>query len=339
MDASKWSENEQKTLNLLKGCLETNGNIFQSYTAFRHGSDFVILSPLADLDLYRFFQGYYVAFGEQQQDFTPLELLRETACLAGALHFLHYGLRTRYDNLVFAHLDLKLENILVKWQDKSVHSVGKWMLCDFGTATVKEKEPKVIVLDELFRRSSLTARQRPTGTFQGPEVDDIGIGMVGTGTDLWSLGCILAEVLAFAIKGPGHIRRFETARMEQVSTDYGDDYFYEFDQDRGAILKLQVQDWLRAQETSCTGNEDWWISPTIDVIIHLLNVDIHGRLSARSTEDQLNDICASSSSMDKSKTPKCHWTIPAALQDWERYADEDTSTLRSSKTASTHPTT
>ncbi|KUJ18811.1 uncharacterized protein LY89DRAFT_505360 [Mollisia scopiformis] len=101
---------EQKALRVFKQCLQKHENIMHSFLSFTHGAHFVIISPLADLDLAAFFSGVYDGFEARQRSFTPFDLFQEAACLAGALHFLHNGLELRGSKIACAHLDFKPDN-------------------------------------------------------------------------------------------------------------------------------------------------------------------------------------------------------------------------------------
>src|SRR5271156_1796178 len=108
----------------------------QSYTAFLHGSDFNIISPLADLDLHTYFKGNYDDFSSRSRRFSPAHLLYGAWCLAGALKFLHEGLQPVgiAEKIYCAHLDLKPENVLVMWTRGSDLPAGRWLIHDFGTS-------------------------------------------------------------------------------------------------------------------------------------------------------------------------------------------------------------
>jgi serine/threonine protein kinase len=201
-----------------------------SLTTFAHGSNFVIISQLADLDLHTFFEGSYADFKAYRRRFTPISLLRESLCLAAALDFLHDGLRvSEGPKVACAHLDLKPENILVEW---SLRPVGRWKIHDFGTSRIKEPpptNPRVSGLKapgDFLRQFSFTKAGRLPGPFQAPEVQPNKERVVGRESDMWSFGCILAFVLAFTTGGPKHIRELVKALTEPIPDTTPTDFFY-----------------------------------------------------------------------------------------------------------------
>ena len=198
-----------------------------SYTSFGHGSDFTIISPLADLDLHTFFEGTYPDFPARSLGFTPAQLLYGVSCLAGALSFLHEGLQPVgiAGKIYCAHLDLKPENVLVVWNNRE--PAGRWLVHDFGTSKIKEKSsPQTLAPGDFLRQFSLTQPQRTPEPFQAPEVERAKEKVVGTESDIWSLGCILAAVLSFALGGPLHVTQLFNSRVQEGVTE-DNDYFYE----------------------------------------------------------------------------------------------------------------
>jgi serine/threonine protein kinase len=257
-----------------------------SYTSFAHGPNFTIISPLADLDLHTFFQGIYKDFQARSHNFTPAHLLYGASCLAGALKFLHEGLRPRgiAGKIFCAHLDLKPENILVVWKGKD-EPAGRWLVHDFGTSKIKETSfARTLAPGDFLRQFSLTQPQRAPGPFQAPEVQRSNERAVGRESDIWSLGCILAVVLAFARGGPPLVKSLAE------STTHGecaDDYFY-MKRDNRIILKGEV---VRQLESLNTGSrDDAWIKETLFLIYNTLIEKPSSRPSAEKVQRTLENI-------------------------------------------------
>jgi serine/threonine protein kinase len=292
---------EQKSLKSFKRCLEGNKNIMLSHTSFGHGSDFTIISPLADLDLHAFFKGTYTDFPVRSRSFTPAHLLYGASCLAGALSFLHEGLQPVgiAGKLCCAHLDLKPENILVRWNNQE--PAGRWLVCDFGTSKIKEKSSaQTLAPGDLIRQFSLTQPRRAPGPFQAPEVEHAKEKVVGTESDIWSLGCILAVVLSFALGGPSHVTQLFNSRIHEGSTE-DNDYFYEKRENR-AVLKQEVARWL---DSLATGrSEDMWIKDTLSLIYSTLVEKQTARPSAKKIQEILGTIYRRDS---KSLRSACPW--------------------------------
>jgi len=81
------------------------------------------------------------------------------------------------------HFDLKPANILVD-------DGGTWIISDFGQSTFRETS----------RSSSRVMNQGGTDAYAPPEIDNIDA-QFSRRYDVWSLGCIMLEVTAFAILG------------------------------------------------------------------------------------------------------------------------------------------
>lgn len=301
---------EQAALRAFKQCLNKNENIMHSYTSFTHGSNFIIISPLADLDLHKFFEGKYYGFETRQQHFTPLHLLREASCLAGALHVLHFQLKSREMAMACAHLDFKPENVLVRWSPNGGSMpAGQWLVHDFGTSKIKGKEhhddPNTLAATapgDFIVSFSLTKVKRPPGPFQAPEVQTTQERVVGRETDMWSYGCLLAVVLAFALGGPGFVSVLAHSRYDQNVPDLlRNDYFYT-SHNGSFILKPNVVAWLESHRSIDPHKK--WIGKTIDLIFGLLKVEQTDRLTALEAQTDLDVIC---SEHEAFMGQKCSW--------------------------------
>jgi serine/threonine protein kinase len=315
-----------------------------SYTAFAHGSNFIIISPLADLDLYNFFRGSYPDFQDRQRRFTPIALLKESLGLAAALNFLHNGLRMREGQKVAcAHLDLKPENILVKWGAGGATVVGRWKIHDFGTSRIKEPSAtnhKVsgsggLLPGDFLRQFSFTRAGRAPGPFQAPEVQFSQERVVGRESDMWSFGCILAFVLAFAIGGPKHILQLAKTLNESVSEDTEtDDYFYTIDSiDKSKfIIKPKVAEWLNSLKMD-NGGEIPWVNDTLDLIFSTLVVDAKVRPKASEALNRLDSVC---SEKTNNFDAICSWVPAEEESGIEMQPPTDISSPVNTQPSSTH---
>jgi serine/threonine protein kinase len=117
-------------------------------------------------------------------------------------------------------MDLKPANILI--QHDKTSKVGRWMISDFGISVFKEEtKPQAAPIGSIGDYySQLTINTRPKrheGTYQAPDVMREGIGRK---SDIWSYGCILTEVLAFALGSAGLVTGFQSARESGERNDY-----------------------------------------------------------------------------------------------------------------------
>ena len=95
------------------------------------------------------------------------------------------------------HHDIKPRNVLVRGTD--------FILADFGTSRMKE-------LDE----DSQTPWKNTTFEYGAPECRDpesLAAGVVGRPLDIWSLACILTEIVTYAEHGSGGVTDFRQRRL------------------------------------------------------------------------------------------------------------------------------
>lgn len=130
-------------------------------------------------------------------------LLSKFVDIVDALAFLH-------DNLKVLHLDIQPANILVFVKEKhdlDAHEGYRrsltWSLNDFTCAT---RLPLI---------SSTVLTTRPVSTYQGPESQWQEY-RAGHGSDLWSIGCVALQVLAFVLGGPTEVSKLD----ERLAVDF-----------------------------------------------------------------------------------------------------------------------
>lgn len=223
--------------------LATISNVESSIASFKHGDNFVILSHVADLNLEAFLTGEYTDFPTKRQLFTPASLLKEAAHLAGALHFIHSNLRLDDRTLSIAHLDVKPDNILIFWDAPETHGgVGRWKLHDFGISKVKSTYLNNYLGHKTTAHSTSIKEPR---TYTAPEISHHDKTRIGTASDMWSFGCIIAVLVAFIQGGPHRVERFEQQRS---GDDHGQRFHLDhFHREHGSKVELKpsVKDFLR----------------------------------------------------------------------------------------------
>ena len=240
--------------------------------AIVHGNEFMIILPHADLyDLEIFLRGGYepnpnTNIQEKIYDFDttfrtlnePMvlqhALVKEAHQLASALKWLHEDLRIfGSSNRYLAHMDLKPANVLLVGDPGS--PAGKWMLSDFGVSSF-DKETNARAADRPSIRDvghRLTSRGfqdvtvRGHGPYQPPEVSLMDVD--SRKCDVWSFGCILCEVLAFAI---GKTEAVTDLRRKRYVGD--DDYFYQTMVPRGKQIN-SIDDSNTKLKSEIVG---WW---------------------------------------------------------------------------------
>lgn len=135
--------------------------------------------------------------------------LRAMEGLSGGLAYIHnftyYSSETEDEPKVLNgyHHDIKPRNILVRGID--------FVLADFGLSKLKDLE-----------NDTKTPWKDTTYEYGPPECRDpesFEPRLVGRALDIWSLGCIMSEIIAYAERGPAYVETFRQNRIQQ--SNYG----------------------------------------------------------------------------------------------------------------------
>jgi serine/threonine protein kinase len=162
--------------------------------AYKHGDTFNLIFPLAKTNLDHLLRE--PAFDTSNSIQGPMESRPVWIQLLGitkALGKIGGGAETIFgpsDKQQFqgTHFDLKPANILVD-------NDGTWIISDFGQSTFRETT----------RSSSRVVNQGGTDAYAPPEIDNLDA-RFSRRYDIWSLGCIMLEVLAFVLLGHEGLR-------------------------------------------------------------------------------------------------------------------------------------
>lgn len=231
--------------------------------------------------------------------------------LADALLFLHVDLGgfEMHDSYL-AHMDLKPENILIHGDPQdSKTPAGQWMITDFGISAfhkVSHEPTQEIptIRDVTSRLTSLSGVVRGRGPYQPPEVglerEKAELGwrphvrqkLDFRQCDVWSFGCVLSDVLAFALNRSRGIQDVREARTQE-----GNDYFYKFVEPVREIdeisasntkLKESFVEWgKRIRER----NDGTWVCRYLDILFEKCLVTHPAvRGSIRSIKTSLGDL-------------------------------------------------
>ncbi|KAG8528268.1 uncharacterized protein KY384_007185 [Bacidia gigantensis] len=134
------------------------------------------------------------------------------------------------------HHDLKPSNILV---DQS-----KFILADFGLSRLKE-----------LSQTSASLSKDARGDYLAPECEDLEAdcekGIVHRSSDIWSFGCMVAEVLTYMNKGPSGVKKFEAARVFVVRGLKLWRFHYGSGKESGPVLR-----WIEDLKRQCQGHEE-----------------------------------------------------------------------------------
>ncbi|KAL9103274.1 MAG: hypothetical protein Q9163_001676 [Psora crenata] len=182
-------------------CLK-HPNIITLITAFSKGKTCSFLFPVADGDLRKLLRTNYRLPGFQ----TVTEIFGSLWGLSSALDAVHnYFFSQLNIQQIGCHYDIKPKNILF--------SNGNLLLADFGLSRLKKTE-----------EGSQTTFKRGEGDYIAPEceaiTDGFKRGRIGRASDVWSLGCVLAEILAYLsvepAEGPTAVQTFTEDRRLKV---------------------------------------------------------------------------------------------------------------------------
>ena len=313
--------------------------IMKHIAALAHGGNVMILLPLAehfDLDVFlrhgfkptrsteeaEKLYDFNSTFPGLEDDNLSAALVNELCELAFAIQWLHEGneaSQSLYSSL--AHMDLKPENILVAKDPNSL--IGKWMLSDFGVSLFSRSQAVSQGQSAHSTGSSyLDEPRRGCGTYQPPEIKHLGID--GRKCDVWSFGCILLDVLSFAL---GRTKLFQEVRAKRNFG--GDDYFYETKigrtesqvliSDANTRLKTQIRRWLKDEKRST--KHPRWVRCYIDVIERTLKCDPQDRPGIRSVVCDLKHV-------RQGKKTAIHHFSPLLVDRWRALSsDTRTSTM------------
>jgi serine/threonine protein kinase len=296
---SNW-QREVANLNILRGSRLGHKHIMQHVGTLRVGKQFNIFFEWADQDLAKFLQG--------DLDHGPKPLLQQVMQLASALHYLHYQIVSGDGStIICCHMDLKPNNILVLQEQG--YPVGKWMIADFGISVFKNTKV-VSIRDQaanLTTKDSRNPPQRPPGPYQAPEVDQTwstrsrfqeskNSAQIGRKGDIWSLGCVFATVLAFALGGKAYVAELERVRSKVDDMSLDNDRFYQcsYQPTRSdaypapkMVVKPEIERWLK---DLLQKHPFEWVARCVRLIRRTLEIDQVNRPSAEEVEKELISI-------------------------------------------------
>ena len=163
----------------------------------------------------------------------PCSLVYAFRNLVDGVAHLRSGLSVR-KNMYCAHLDLKPDNILIYPNPRGETGAGVWKVSDFGISSYKGDQDEFAV-QGLYspapsgggtytrRQPRMTGPRDQSGAYCPPELHPLSKGQFfGRPVDRWLIGCILSEVLCFALGTKDSVERF---RNERACDKMDDDYY------------------------------------------------------------------------------------------------------------------
>jgi len=155
------------------------------------------------------------------------------------------------------------------------------MIADFGLTLFQERDPG-------GKENSGFEWEFGVSTYRAPECDKAGM-KVGRAGDVWSLGCILAEVITFAFTGLGGVlafiehRKAGTRETQMPGNQRMRDWFHD-----GEHVKPQVMDWFQYLVDS--KNKDLFVTEFVCLLEKMLQSHPDDRLKISDVESEFKDI-------------------------------------------------
>ncbi|QKX54772.1 uncharacterized protein TRUGW13939_01861 [Talaromyces rugulosus] len=253
-------------------------HIVRIIKTYKHGSKYNIIFPRSRTNL----RGY-LREDKFVNPISPLEanpIWQQVLGVARALdRIINYDMDTgSTDELGYYgfHFDLKPENILVENDDTL-------LISDFGQATFVKRGG-----------SSRVIGHGGTDTYAPPEIDNLNERQTRK-YDIWSLGCVLIEIVTVIVRGSRDLDEFERLRVTSAA-NMTDDRFFETDPTfigpgRKYRVKKVILDWIQdlpMKVTSQTSKN--FLDEIVHLIKHMLAVDASDRAPSDEVVRHLDDI-------------------------------------------------
>lgn len=232
-DAREEFEAEVEILRRFSG--DTHPHLVSLLAAFQHGKDYYLLFHWAKSDLLRFWTN--ISPGSALEIDNLEWMIRQCRGIADGLQHIHEyqmsnpPVRTfdashsnpRADTAasfqIFGrHGDIKPENFLLYKNKDNLNDRGILKITDFGLAKFHSEHSRSNI-----RKSRLVAT---TPTYRPPECD-MDDGKISRSFDIWSLGCVFLEFIAWHLGGWTYLRAFAQRRKAHDIYGFNSDQFFE----------------------------------------------------------------------------------------------------------------
>ena len=229
-------QREWHCLKLLR-CLR-HSNIIEMLGSYTHRGEHNILFPWLPSDLAVLLESE-IPPGDFSDNMTFLNALYSLSSAIDRIHNFSLRLSERQQSLsrIGYHHDIRPKNILI--------TQSTFVLADFGLAGFKES-------DESWK----TEWKNGIGDYIAPEcmAEDFSPLKTGRAIDIWSFGCLVAEIATYIHGGPSHVKLFRKDR-EKTNTNYNHtEYFFsEWTAQGSPVLKRSVHQFLATLSESSNG--------------------------------------------------------------------------------------
>ena len=201
---------------------------------------------------------------------SPQAYLHALAGLSSALEMLHtYSSNELQVDLIGCHHDLKPSNIFV--------SQRRFVLADFGLSTLKSS----------VERSSDDYKYG-AHNYKAPECEDpeqgFEPGRVTRASDIWSFGCILAEIATYIANGPTSVEQFFQTRELRMGQSQICRRFYSSQE----MDHPQVLGWLNSLAAMTVSGTK--LNQLTDLVKHMLSISAADRPKAHEVTLRLREM-------------------------------------------------
>ncbi|KAF3916518.1 hypothetical protein ABW20_dc0101558 [Dactylellina cionopaga] len=192
------------------------------------------------------------------------------------------------------HFDIKPSNILV---DNS----GKFLITDFGLSVFKrggtDDNPNRSEESETLYGQPGTPAYQPPGFSSAPDILPAGesqydVPKMRRTYDVWSLACVMTEVITFIIGyngliGPDAVAQFKNKRAADSTVDGSTAWHYRSSTaNNESRLKESVLDWFHYMRR-VAGGDDPYLSTILELLEQMFR--IHSRANSKDVEQKLID--------------------------------------------------
>ena len=255
-------EHELELLFLLR-----HPNIVPLLTAYVQNGTYNLLFPPADMDLDSFLlrENRISNFKEDRTIFNAIHGLS-----SGLKHLHYFGqedpqITVTSKPLQGTHQDIKPQNVLVK--------EDSYILADFGLSRLKPVE-----------EGSQTIWKDTTYTYGAPECRNENTwvqGQIGRASDIWSLSCIISELMIYMRNGLKRVQTFRVGRRTQLPHGK-QDAFHDGKRVKGEVLNALTE--IERDANSLA------ISALFSLLVEMFAEHPKDRLNAKQVESRLEGI-------------------------------------------------
>ena len=266
-------------------------HIVKLVKAYAHGESINLIFPRAWTNLDHLLRDPNLEYGSKRDArLETADAWKQLLGISSALKEMHgYGDKAKVrannnsEGRICIHFDLKPDNILVERE-------GNWLITDFGQAALTE-----------HRRSATPRVSGHFGTdaYAPPEIDDK-ITVFGRSYDIWSLGCITLEVVAFMVlgyvglNGTSTFKGLDQARKSMPSWSRNSDerFFYQEVPKGEYIVKREIKQFKTNLEGSHARSKDCNATNTafLTAIMNLVDKMLEPKVINRTDISRVVDI-------------------------------------------------